>query len=439
MLCPTPGERPHPRRQAYREAGLDGIVAGMSGPLDGVRVLDLTTVVMGPHATQLLGDLGADVVKVETEGGDTSRLMGGGPHRQLSGIALNLHRNKRSIALDLKQPRSKEAFLRLLDTSDVLVTNLRPGPLRRLGLSYEDVAPTRPRLVYCQAHGFRSDTPAGDRPAYDDIIQALSGFPRLNEEALGITFFVPSTIGDKIASLTIVYSVIAALYHRERTGAGQRVEVPMLDTVLAFNLVEHLGRAAMPGEPAGYNRVLTSHRGPHRTKDGYIAMLPYTDGQWRALFAAVGREELLAEPWFADHATRIERAHEVYGALAAIILERTTDEWLDLCEANGVPASPVPTLDEVIADPGLHMGVITDAEHPVVGPYRQVEPAARFDRSPQSVRRTAPLVGEHSRELLAEVGYDDSQIDAVMAEVEAEREKAAGSPPPSTPASAPLT
>jgi crotonobetainyl-CoA:carnitine CoA-transferase CaiB-like acyl-CoA transferase len=387
-----------------------------TGPLDGVRVLDLTTVVMGPYATQVLGDLGADVVKVEPDGGDLSRAMGGGPHEELSGVALNLHRNKRSIGLDLKHEAGKEAFLALLDRSDVFVTNLRPEPIRRLGLAYDDVAPTRPRLVYCQAHGFRSDTAAADRPAYDDVIQALTGYPWLNATALGITYFVPSTLGDKVAALTIVQSVLAALFHRERTGEGQRVEVPMFDAVLAFNLVEHLARAAVPGEPAGYSRVLTSHRGPHRTLDGYVAMLPYTDKQWRALFTAVGREELLEEPWFADHAMRLRRADDVYAALAAIVRERTTGEWLEICEANGVPASPVPSLDDIVGDPELHMGAITEAVHPEVGRYRQIEPAARFSRSPQSVRRPAPLVAQNTREILAEVGYDDAAVDRLLAE-----------------------
>jgi len=384
------------------------------GALDGIRVLDLTTVVMGPYATQVLGDLGADVVKVETDGGDSSRSIGGGPHRELSGIALNLHRNKRSIGLDLKHPEGKAAFLALLDRSDVLVTNLRPEPMARLGLAYDDVAPSRPGLIYCQAHGFRSDSGAGHRPAYDDIIQALTGFPRLNAKVLGTTAFVPSTIGDKIAALTIVQSVLAALFHRERTGEGQRVEVPMFDAVLAFNLVEHMGRAAIAGEPAGYNRVLTTHRGPHRTLDGYIAMMPYTDGQWRALFTAIGREALLDEPWFADHSARLRNIDDVYAALAGIVRERTTAEWLEICEANGVPASVVPSIDEIVGDPDLHMGAITEANHPVVGPYRQIEPAVRFSRSPQSVRRPAPLLAEHTRELLAEAGYDDDTIDRLV-------------------------
>jgi crotonobetainyl-CoA:carnitine CoA-transferase CaiB-like acyl-CoA transferase len=223
-------------------------------------------------------------------------------------------------------------------------------------------------------------------------------------------------IGDKIAALTSVSSVLAALFHRERTGEGQRVEVPMFDAVLAFNLVEHLSRAAVPGEPVGYTRVLTSHRGPHRTRDGYVAMMPYTNRHWRALFGAVGKEALLADPAFADHASRVRNAHEVYGALAAIALERTTAEWLELCESIGVPASAVPSIDEIVDDPELHLGVITPAVHPEVGPYRQIEPATRFSKSPQSVRRAAPLLAENTREILAELGYDDDRIARLLDE-----------------------
>jgi crotonobetainyl-CoA:carnitine CoA-transferase CaiB-like acyl-CoA transferase len=370
---------------------------------------------MGPFATQVLGDLGADVIKIETGSGDGSRVMGGGPHPELSGVALNLHRNKRSIGLDLKHDGGREVFLRLADTADVIVTNLRPGPLARLGLSYEDLAPTRPALIYCQAYGFRQDSGASHLPAYDDIIQALTGFPALNATALGTTQFVPSTIADKIAGLTIAYAVMAALLHRARTGEGQNVEVPMFDSVLAFMLVEHLARAAIPGQPAGYSRVLTSHRGPHRTKDGYIAMMPYTDGQWRVLFAEVGCAEKLEEPWFSSHAARLRDADRVYGELAAIVEQRTTGEWLELCERIGVPASVVPTLDEIVDDPDLHMGAIVEGEHPVVGTYRQLAPPVVFSRSPASVRRAAPLVAEHTLEILAEAGYSEAEIEALLA------------------------
>ena len=312
------------------------------GALDGFRVLELSSVIMAPHATQVLGDLGAEVIKVETGGGDLNRVMGGGPHRELSGIALNVNRNKRAVSLNLKVPAGRAAFLRILDTCDVLVTNVRPGPLTRLGLSYQDVAPSRPRLVYCQAQGFRSGTGEEDRPAYDDIIQAATGLPRLSEVTVGQASFLPSVIADKVAGEMIVQAVLAALLYRERTGKGQRVEVPMFDAVLAFTLVEHLAQAAVPGGAAGYNRIMTRWRGPHRTRDGYVALMPYTDVHWRRLFAAVGRAELLDQPWYADHATRLANAGRVYAELAAIAAERTTGEWLELCAARGDPRQPRP-------------------------------------------------------------------------------------------------
>ena len=385
-----------------------------TGPLAGIRVLDLSTVIMAPYATQLLGDLGAEVVKVESGSGDGSRVMGGGPHPELSGIALNLHRNKRSISLDLKADRGREVFLRLLDGSDVFVTNLRPGPLQRLRLSYDDVAAGRPGLVYCQAQGFRSDGDEADRPAYDDIIQAVTGMPSLHADTLGTTDFLPSVIGDKVAGMTIALGVLAALVHRGATGAGQRVEVPMFDAVLAFNLVEHLARAATPGQPTGYSRIMTANRGPHRTTDGYIAMIPYTDRQWRSLFTAVGREDLLEEPWFADHRARLRNADRTYGELAAIVAKRSTAAWLDLCREHEIPASPVPSLDEIVDDAAHHRGVLAEALHPVVGVYRQIGPPLVLSDTPMSVRRPAPLVAEHTVEVLAEAGYGAADIEELV-------------------------
>lgn len=385
------------------------------GALDGVRVLDLTTVVMGPYATQVLGDMGADVIKVETGRGDTNRFMGGGPHPELSGIALNVNRNKRAVSLDLKHPDGMAALRRLLATCDVFVTNLRPAPLRRLGLAYDDVAADHPRLVYCQAQGFRTGSGEEDRPAYDDIVQAAAGLARLSEATAGTTTFLPSIVADKVAGQTIVQAVLAALFHRERTGQGQRVEVPMFDAVLAFNLVEHLSRAAVPGGPAGYSRIMTRTRGPHPTRDGYVAMMPYTDEHWRRLFAAVGREELLAEPWFADLNRRLLEAERVYAELQKIVAERTTAEWLELCEREGIPANPVPSLDDIVDDPELHRGMLTDAEHPVVGAYRSVGPAMIMDATPLTVRRPAPLRSEHTAEVLAEVGFTADDIERLVA------------------------
>ena len=380
------------------------------GPLAGIKIVELATVVMGPYGAQLLGDLGAEIVKVETGVGDGSRMMGGGPHPELSGIALNLHRNKRSIGLDLKAPRGREILLALLAHSDALITNLRPGPLRRLGLDYDAVHARAPRLVYCHAQGFRTSSDEADLPAYDDIIQALTGFPQLNEMGFGATHFVPSTVADKIAGMFIAQGVLAALVARATSGEGQRVEVPMFDAALAFNLVEHLSRAAVPGEPPGYNRVLSRHRGPHRTADGWVAMLPYTDAHWTALFQAVGEEQLLEQPWFADHRSRLVHADEVYGLLASIITRKTTAEWVALGTALGIPVSPVPPLAEIVDDPANHRGVLQDAVHPVVGPFRSIAAPLVFSTSGQRPMEPAPLVAQHTAEILAELGYSDSDV-----------------------------
>jgi crotonobetainyl-CoA:carnitine CoA-transferase CaiB-like acyl-CoA transferase len=389
--------------------------SGSAGPLAGIRVIELATVIMGPFGAQLLGDLGADVIKVETGGGDGSRVMGGGPHPELSGIALNLHRNKRSIGIDLKAAPGRDVLLRLLADADVLITNLRPGPLRRLGLDHEALRADFPRLVYCQAQGFRTSSDEADLPAYDDIIQALSGFPQLNSMGFGAMHFVPSTVADKVAGMFIAQGVLAALVARSVSGEGQRVEVPMFDAALAFNLVEHLSRAAVPGEPPGYNRVLTAHRGPHRTSDGWVAMLPYTDAHWNALFAAVGEEQLLAHEWFADHRARLAHADEVYGLLASILVRKTTAEWVTIGIEIGVPVSLVPSLQDIVDDPAHHRGVLRDAEHPVVGPFRSIAAPVVFSGSGQREPEPAPLVGEHTEAILAELGLDADEVAALIA------------------------
>lgn len=384
------------------------------GVLTGVKVLDLTTVIMGPYATQVLGDLGAEIIKVESGRGDTNRFMGGGPHPELSGIALNINRNKRAVSLDLKHPSGMDAFHRLLETCDVFVTNLRAGPLARLGLSYEDLKARHPGLIYCQAAGFQSGTDEENRPAYDDIIQAAAGLPPLSARTTGKTSFFPSIIADKVAGQTVVAAILAALLHKERTGRGQRVEVPMFNAVLAFNLVEHLSRAATEGGESGYSRIMTTTRGPHRTKDGYVAIMPYTDAHWQSLFAAVGSEHLLKEPWFSDHSSRLLNAEQVYAELAKIVAKRTTAEWLDLCDERGIPANPVPTIDEIVSDPALHRGMIEEVEHPVIGAYRQIGAPFVMSETPLSVRRPAPLLAEHTAEVLREAGYSNEEIEALV-------------------------
>src|SRR5258708_23254503 len=285
--------------------------AAEGGPLAGVRVLDLTSVVMGPLATQILGDLGADVICVESRDGDINRTMSSGPVRGLSGVSLNLLRNKRNITIDLSHPAGRDALLRVAAGCDVFVTNLRPASLRRAGLEYPDVVAVRPDVIYCQATGFASDSEEADKPAFDDIIQAASGVPDLMHLAGLPPALVPMLLADKVCGLVIAYAVIAALFCRDRTGQGHRVEVPLIDAMRAFTLVEHGGSAVPcpPRGPAGYPRILTPLRATVATADGWIALQPHRDEQWTALVLAAGLDELagdhrlrtprpLRAPWF---------------------------------------------------------------------------------------------------------------------------------------------
>lgn len=382
-----------------------------TGPLDGIRVLDLSKVIMGPYSTQMLGDLGADVIVIEDRAGDTNRAMGPGPHPQLSGVSLNLMRNKRSIGLDLKHPDGRAAALELAASADVVVTNLRPGALKRLGLSYEAVRDLKPDIVFCAAHGYPSDSDKADDPAYDDVIQSASGigdlFSRLGMDPL----LLPTLVADKVCGWAIATSVLAALFHRATTGEGQFIEVPMVDVMRSFVLVEH-GSGAMSEPPvgrAGYPRILTPERKPQRTADGWINVLPYTDEHYRSLFIAGDRTDLLDDPRIASRADRIANSDSLYRDVAELLATRTTDEWLEFCRNAGIPAERAATLDELVAELPID-------EHPLAGDIRIIPPPLRFGTTPASVRRPAPTIGENGREVLAELGYDDAEIDRLEAE-----------------------
>ncbi len=381
-----------------------------AGPLDGIRVLDLTSVIMGPLATQMLGDLGADVISIEGPEGDTNRVMGPGPVPGLSGVALNLLRNKRSVGLDLKHPDGRAAFLRLAATADVVVTNLRPGPLRRLALTYEDVAAARPDVIYCRASGYPSDSAKADAPAYDDIIQSASGIGDLFARQGHRPSLLPTLVADKVAGMAIVNAILAGLLHRARTGQGQAIEVPMIDVMRAFVLVEH-GAGAIAEPPldrAGYRRILTAERRPQQTADGWINILPYQLEHYHALFEIGGRPDLFNDVRIATRAARIENSDGLYRDIAEILRQRGSDFWIELCEREGIPAERAASLEELVAALPL-------AEHPTAGRYRVIPPPARFGQTPASVRRPAPLVGEHTRSVLAEVGYGPQELDRLEA------------------------
>ena len=381
------------------------------GPLAGVRVLDLSSAVMGPYATQILGDLGAEVIAVEEASGDTNRIMGPGPSRGMSGISLNLLRNKRNVCLNLKSEAGRDAFLRIAATCDVLVTNLRPAPLARLRLDYAAIREVRADIVMCQAHGWPSDGADANKPAYDDVIQASAGIADAFERQSGTFALAPTLVADKVGGLTIVYAVLAAMFHRERTGEGQFVEVPMIDALTSFTLVEH-GCAAIPDPPlgpAGYPRVLAAERRPYATTDGWVAVLPYSASNYNDLFREGGRLDLIDDPRVLSAAARVANAADLYALIDPIIATRSSEFWIEYCSRHDIPAGAVRSLDDLVAE-------LPVEQHPTLGAYRQIPPPVRFAATPASVRRHAPMLGEHGREVLLEVGLSDDAIDALVGE-----------------------
>ena len=377
------------------------------GPLDGVKVLDLTSVVMGPLATQILGDLGADVITVESRDGDINRTMSSGPVRGLSGVSLNLLRNKRNVRIDLSRPEGSAVVLRIAAGCDALVTNLRPASVHRAGLDYAAVARVRPDIVYCQATGFASDSPEADKPAFDDIIQAASGVTDLMQLAGLPPALVPMLLADKVCGLVIAYAIIAALFHRERTGQGQRVEVPMIDAMRAFTLVEHGGSAIPqpPLGPAGYPRILTPLRATVATADGWIALQPHRDEQWQALVRAAGLDDLADDPRLSRRNLWREPGFG-YATLSRVLATKPTAHWLEFCAEHGIPAAPAAGIDDIIAG-------LPEAEHPDGGAFKVIPPPTKFSATPPSIRRPAPLPGQHTHEVLAEAGLTEAEIAAL--------------------------
>ncbi len=388
------------------------------GPLAGIRVLDLTSVVLGPLATQILGDYGAEVIKIEAPEGDLVRSNGVSLHRGMGSIFLALNRNKRSLSVDLKRPEGAEVLRRLIAGADVLVHNMRPSAMERLGFGYAAAAAINPRLVYCGATGYGQDGPDRDRPAFDDIIQAGCGLAALISMGRERPDYVPSLIADKTTGMAVVNAVLAALFHRERSGRGQQVEVPMLEVMTAFVLAEHMGGLTFEPQPApaGYARVTAGGRMPMPTKDGFIALLPYHAAHYRAFFGAVGRAELVEELGVADRHRRNANIRTIYRTLAEITATRTTAEWLALCDENDIPAAAITTLGELPEHPHLKaVGLFQRREHPTEGTIRELRPPVQFSDSPAGLRRHAPLLGEHSAEILREAGYAEAEIAALTA------------------------
>lgn len=387
------------------------------GALDGIRVVDLSTVILAPWASQILGDMGADVIKVETPQGDTTRQIGPRRNDGMASFFLASNRNKRSIVLDITRPEGLEALTRVVGTADVFLHNLRPRVAGKLGVDYAHFAARFPNLVYCGTYGFRRDGPLADHPAYDDVIQAASGLADLLGQVSDQPRFVPTVIADKTTSYNVVSSILAALLFRERGGGGQEVEVPMFETMVDCIMVEHLYGASFdpPIDQLGYPRILTRERRPYATKDGYLAVLPYTDDNWRALFGIAGRAELMDDERFSTLSARMRNAEAVYAILAEILVTRTTAEWQRTLEAASVAVMPVSTMESLLENEQLaatnfwHM-----VDHPTEGRLRMPDPPTRFGKSPSTIRRLQPRLGEHSAEILAEAGYQSAEIDALF-------------------------
>ena len=384
-----------------------------AGALAGVRVVDLTTVLMGPMAARILGDYGADVIRIDPPGAPQD--VSGG-QLGIGAIVLDSHRNKRSVMLDLKSDEGRAAALDLIATADVLVTNMRAGALERLGLDADTLRAEFPTLIHCVANGYGADGPYADRAAYDDAIQAISGLAALPARIAGEPAYVPSVIVDKTCALFVSQAVMAALLHRHNTGEGQTIRVPMFETMVSFVLVEHLRGAALvpPKGEIGYTRLLNPNRKPYRCADGWVAILPYSDANWRDFFDLIGEPDMAADPRFATHNARVTNAIELYQFIVDAAPSRTVDEWIAVCEALSIPAGPVLDIADVFDDEHLQaVDLIPTVEHPHAGPYRSVRNPISFDTISTELRHHAPVPGEHTAEILAELGWSADRIEAI--------------------------
>jgi crotonobetainyl-CoA:carnitine CoA-transferase CaiB-like acyl-CoA transferase len=408
------------RNNKTGDKGAGAVQTPGSGPLSGIKVIDMTSVLMGPFASQALGDMGAEVIKVEAPRGDLVRQIGPARHDGMGPVYLNANRNKRSIVLDLKKPEGMAALRRMLADADVLMYNVRPQAMARLGLSYEEVEAINPRIVYAGLFGFGQDGPYAARPAYDDLIQGAATLSHLIAQASGgIPRYVPTAMADRIVGLTGVSGIVASLLARERTGHGDRVDIPMFETMVAFVLGDHLGGLSFepPLDAGGYARQLSPERRPYQTKDGYVCALIYTDKQWEGFLREIGRESLMKDDLrFTDYAARSKNIDHVYGTLAAIFQERSTAEWMALLERADVPSMPMHSLLSVLDDPHLAAtGFFSVVDHPTEGPIRTMRMPMTWQHNKPAVRRLAPTLGQHTREVLQEMGYSQEQVDAMLA------------------------
>jgi len=385
-----------------------------TGPLAGVRVIDLTVNVLGPLATMVLGDMGADVIKVEMPDGDPNRQNGPMRNANMAAMHINMNRNKRSVTLNLKRSEAREVLMRLVGEADVFVHSMRPAAAERLGIGYEEVSRRNPRLIYGYGCGYLPGGPRENDPAFDDVVQGEAGLADLMLRSVGVARYLPTVIVDKFCGHMLASAIGMALYARERSGRGQLVRVPMLETIVAFNLQEHLWGAAFDpplGTGMGYVRLLSEHRRPYETQDGFICVLAVNDEQWKRLLPAIGRPELLADERFATHEARIAHVDTVYGVVSDQMKTRTTAEWRAAFNAIDVPNGPVASFQDLLADSYLNeTGFFHRYVHPTEGPLRTTAVPTQFSETPGGLHRPPPLLGEHNLEVLGAFGYSEREI-----------------------------
>ncbi|MDD9936351.1 MAG: CoA transferase [Myxococcales bacterium] len=379
-----------------------------TGPLAGVVVVDVTANVAGPYATQIMADLGAEVIKIEPPEGDPTRYISAGPAPGMGSVFVNVNRGKRSVVLDLRSAEGRTALEALIAKADVFVHSMRFKAIAKLGFAYAEVAAINPEIVYANCYGYSRRGPEGDLPAYDDTIQAAAGLPAVQQMLTGEASYVGTIMADKIAGLTTLYATVMALFSRERTGQGQEVEVGMFETMAAFLLVEHAGGALFTPAtgPAHYHRAVSPNRRPYRTKDGHISALVYNDKHWARFVGAV--QPPWADPELATLEQRAKQIDRVYGLLAETFAQRTTGEWLELLRELGIPAAPLRTPDELMEDPHLEaVGFYETVDSPH-GPIRFPGLPTWFSRTPGHITRPAPALGAHTDEVLAELAREQT-------------------------------
>ena len=375
-----------------------------SGPLAGVRVIDLTAMVMGPYCTQILADMGADVIKVEPPAGDDTRYVSVGPAPGLSGVFVNVNRGKRSVVLDLRSEPGRAALRALIAGADVFIHSMRAKAITKLGFGYDDVAAINPSIVYTNCYGYGRRGPDRDRPAYDDTIQAECGLPAVQAELTGEANYVATIVADKVAGLTAVYATTMALFHRERTGEGQEVEVAMFETMASFMLVEHANGAMFdpPLGPAIYHRTVAPNRKPYRTKDGYISALIYNDRHWASFINAV--QPAWNTERYATLAARAAEIDTVYALVAQTMAERTTEEWLTLFVDLEIPAAPLNSPQALFDNEQLNAVGFFETVPTPQGPVRMPGVPTWFSRTPGRIAGPTPGLGADTAAVLAELG-----------------------------------